>query len=98
MELRKRLRHREIRQNQNQETKAKEMECNDELPSDNSSSLPFVQSSDSEREMDVNEVHLQPSSSQKKAVMSVKSVEKRRQEPRSQGDGKQLLRLISNML
>ena len=98
MELRKRLRHREIRQNQNQETKAKEMECNDELPSDNSSSLPFVQSSDSEREMDVNEVHLRPSSSQKKAVKSVKSVEKRRQEPRSQGDVKQLLRLISNML
>ena len=63
MELRKRLRHREIRQNQ--EAKAKEMECNDELPSDNSSSLPFVQSSDSEREMDVNEVHLQPSYSQK---------------------------------
>ena len=98
MELRKRLRHREIRQNQNQETKAKEMECNDELPSDNSSSLPFVQSSDSEREMDVNEVHLRPSSSQKKAGKSVKSVEKRRQEPRSQGDVKQLLRLISNML
>ena len=98
MELRKRLRHREIRQNQNQEPKAKEMECNDELPSDNSSSLPFVQSSDSEREMDVNEVHLRPSSSQKKAVKSVKSMEKRRQEPRSQGDVKQLLRLISNML
>ena len=98
MELRKRLRHREIRQNQNKEAKAKEMECNDELPSDNSSSLPFVQSSDSEREMDVNEVHLRPSSSQKKAGKSVKSVEKRRQEPRSQGDVKQLLRLISNML
>ena len=97
-ELRKRLRHREIRLNQNQETKAKEMECNDELPSDNSSSLPFVQSSDSEREMDVNEVHLRPSSSKKKAVMSMKSVEKRRQEPQSQGDVKQLLRLISNML
>ena len=63
MELRKRL-NREIRQNQNQETKAKEMECNDELPSDNSSSLPFVQSSDS----DVNEVHLQTSSSQRKQL------------------------------
>ena len=50
--------HREIRQNQNQETKAKEMECNDELPSDNSSSLPFVLSSDSKREIDINEVHL----------------------------------------
>ena len=80
MELRKRLRQREIRQNQNQETKAKEMECNDKLPSDSSSSLPFVQSSYSERDMDVNEVHLGPSSSQNKAVKSVKSVEKRRQE------------------
>ena len=62
------------------------MECNDELPSDNSSSLPFVQYSDSEREVDLNEVHLRPSSSQKKAV---KSVEKRRLEPWSQGDVKQ---------
>ena len=88
MELRKRLRHREIGQNQNHETKAQEMECNDELPSDSSSSLPFVQSSYSEREMDVKEVYLGPSSSQKKAVKSVKSVQKRRQEPRSQGDVK----------
>ena len=98
MELRKRLRHREIRQNQNQETKANEMEYNDELPSDNSSSLPFVRSSDSEGEMDVNEVYLRPSSSQKKAVKSVKSVEKRHQEPQSIGDVKQILSLISNML
>lgn len=74
------------------------MESNDKLPSDNSTSLTLVQSSVSQREMDVNEVYLQPSSSQKKSVKSVKSVEKRRQEPRSQGDINQLLRLISKML
>lgn len=62
MELIKRLR--ESRQNQNQEIEAKDMECNDELPSDNSCSLPFVESSDHEREMDVNELHLQPSPTQ----------------------------------
>ena len=32
------------------------MNC--KLPSDNSSSLPFVQFSDSDREVDINEVHL----------------------------------------
>ena len=40
MELRKRVRHKEMRQTQNEETKVKDMECNDELSSDNSSSLP----------------------------------------------------------
>ena len=57
MELRKRLRHREVRQEQKEETEVKDMECNDELLSDNSSSLPFAAYSDSDNEMDVNEVH-----------------------------------------
>ena len=48
MKLRKRLRHRESRQSQNEETEAKEMECNDELPSDNFSSLSFVEPNDSD--------------------------------------------------
>ena len=101
MELRKRLRHREHRQNHNEETEAKEMECNDELPSDNSSSLSFVEPNDSDGDMDVNEVHLLPISHQMK---SVKYVERRKghQEPleksQDKGDVKQLLRLISNML
>ena len=38
------------------------MECKDEFPSDNSSSLPFVRSNNSDGDMDVNEVHLLPSS------------------------------------
>ena len=62
MELRKRLRHRENRNIQNEETEAKEMECNDELPSDNSSALSFVEPKDSDGDMDVNEVHLLPNS------------------------------------
>ena len=53
----KRLRHREIRQEQNEETEVKEMECTDELPSENSSSLPLLEYSYSDNEMDVNEVH-----------------------------------------
>ena len=96
MELRKILRNRELRQNQ--ETEEKDMECNDELSSDNSCSLPFVDHNNPEGDMDVSEVHLQPSSSRMRSVKSVE--EERHQEPRSQkkGDVKQLLRLISNML
>ena len=48
-----------MRQQQNPNTEVKDMEYNDELPSDNSCSLPFAESSDSGEEMDVNEVHLQ---------------------------------------
>ena len=54
MELRKCLRHREMRQTQNEEIKVKDMECSDELSSDNSSSLPLVEYSDSDNGMDVN--------------------------------------------
>ena len=56
IELRKRIRHEEMRQTQNEETEVKNMECN-ELSSDNSSSLPLVEYSDSDNRMDVNEVH-----------------------------------------
>ena len=100
IELRKRLRHRENRQNKNDETEAEEMEFNDELPSDNSSSLSFVEPNDSDGDMDVHEVHLLPNSHQMKSVKSVRR--KGHQEPRDKsqdkGDVKQLLRLISNML
>ena len=101
MELRKRLRHRESRQNQNEETEVKDMECNDEFPSDNTSSLPFVRPNNSDGDMDVNDVHLLPSLHQMKSVKSVER-RKRHQEPREKsqdkGDIKQSLRLISNML
>ena len=101
IELRKRLRQRESRQNQNEETTVKDMECNDEFHSDNSSSLPFVQSNNSDGDMDVNEVHLLPNSHQMKSMKSVER-RKRHQEPREKsqdkGDMKQLFRLISNML
>ena len=56
MELKKRLRNRELRQKQNEDIE-KDMECNDEQRSDNSSSLPLAESSSSDSEMDVNEVH-----------------------------------------
>ena len=68
MELRKRLRYREMRQKENQNTEVKDMEYNDELPSDNSCSLPLVESSVSGEEMDVNEVHLRHYPSQMKSV------------------------------
>ena len=52
MELRKRLRHREMRQIQNKETEVKDMKCNDELSSDKSSSLTLVEYSDFDNQMD----------------------------------------------
>ena len=80
MELRKILRHRESRQNQNEETEVKDMECNDEFHSDNASSLPFVRPNNSDVDMDVNEVHSLPSSHWMKSVKSVER-RKRHQEP-----------------
>lgn len=41
MELRKRLKHRERRQNKNEETEVKEMECDEELSSDESHFFAF---------------------------------------------------------
>ena len=57
MELRKRLRHKGMRQTQNEETKVKDMECNDELSSVNSTSLPLFEYSYSDNEMAVRFIH-----------------------------------------
>lgn len=94
MELSKRLRRRELRQQNNEETEDKGMECHDELCSDNSCSLPLVESNDSASDMEVNEACSQP---------KIQSVRKRHWEPRSHckvdsGDVKQLLRLMTKML
>ena len=99
MELRTRLRHREMKETQNYETKDKDMECNDELSSDNSSSLPLFEYSDSDNEMDVNEVHSPQTFPEKEIQETVKPVKKRQKKSQDKGrDAKQLLRLISNML
>ena len=99
MELRKSLRYREMRQTQNEETKVKDMECNDELSSDNSNSLPLVEYSDSDNEMDVNEVHSPQTFPEKEIQATVKLVKKRQKKSQDKGgDVKQLLKLISNML
>ena len=99
MELRKRLRYREMKQTQNEETKVKDMECNDELSSDNSNSLPLFEYSDSDNEMDVNEVHSPQTFPEKEIQATVKPVKKRQKKSQDKGgDVKQLLRLISNML
>ena len=99
MELRKRLRYREMKQTQNEETKVKDMECNDELSSDNSNSLPLFEYKDSDNEMDVNEVHSPQTFPEKEIQATVKPVKKRQKKSQDKGgDVKQLLRLISNML
>ena len=99
MESRKRLRHREMRQTQNEETEVKDMECNDELSSDNSSSLPLVEYSDSDNGMDVNKVHSHQTCPEKEIQETVKPVKKRQKKSQDKvGDVKQLLSLISNML
>ena len=75
------------------------MECNDELSSSNSSSLPLVEYSDSGNGMDVNEVHSPQTFPQKEIQETVKPVKKRQKKSQNKGgDGKQLLRLISSML
>ena len=98
MELKKRLRHREMRQTQNEETKVKDMECNDELSSDNSSSLLLFGYSDSDNEMDVKEIHSPQTFPEKEIQETVKPVKKRHKKSQDKGDVKQLLRLISNIL
>ena len=96
MELRKRLRYREMRQTQNEETKVKDMECNDELSSDNSNSLPLFGYCDSDNEMDVNEINSPQTFPEKEIQATVKRRQKKSQDKGV--DVKQLLRLISNML
>ena len=78
MELRKRLRHREMRQTHNKETKVKDMEYNDELSPDNSSSLPLFEYSDSDNKMDVNEVYSPQTFSEKEIQETVKPLKKKR--------------------
>ena len=96
MELRKRLKHRKLRQEHNLETEAGEMGINDDILSDNPSSLSSAESSENEQEMDLNLVDsLQrhaPNIVEQEKPVKVKSGS------RQQGDVKQLLRLISNML
>ena len=96
MELRKRLKHRKLRQEHNSETEAGEMGINDDILSDNPSSLSSVESSENEQEMDLNLVDSRqrhaPNIVEQEKPVKVKSGS------RQQGGVKQLLRLISNML
>ena len=96
MELRKRLNYRELRQNKKEDIKVKDMEYDDEVSSDNSCTLPLSDLSSSEQEMDVNVVH-SPQRHAPKIVEQEKPV-RRKSKSRKQGDVKQLLRLISDML
>ena len=98
MELRKRLRHREMRQNQNEETEVKDMEVNNEVYSDKS--IPLSSMSDnSGSDMEVNVVSSRRKQAGRVASRSVKLVKKRHREPRShKRDVKQLFKLISDML
>ena len=57
MELRKRLNYRELWQNKKEDIKVKDMEYDDEVPSDNSCTLLLSDLSCSEQEMDVNVVY-----------------------------------------
>ena len=93
MELRKRLQTRELRQKQNEDIEDKDMECNDEQRSDNSSSLPLVESSSSDSEIHVNEVH---SRHDFPKMETSSTVETRQNKSQKGGEVKQLLRLISN--
>ena len=75
------------------------MECNDELFSYNSSSWLLVEYSDSDNEMDGNEIHLPQTFPEKEIQETVKPVQKRLKKSQNKGgDVKQLLRLISSML
>ena len=96
MELRKRLKHRKLRQEGNLKAESKEMGTNDDILSDNPSSLSSVPSSESEQEMDVNLVD-SPQRHAPKIVVQEKPV-KVKTKSHKQGDVKQLLRLISHML
>ena len=96
MELRKRLKHRKLIQEGNLKAETKEMGINDDILSDNPSSLSSVPSSDSEQEMDVNLVD-SPQRHAPKIVIQEEPV-KVKTKYHKQGDVKQLLRLISHMM
>ena len=72
------------------------MEYDDEVSSDNSCTLPLSDLISSEQEMDVNVVH-SPQRHAPKIAEQEKPV-RRKSKSRKQGDVKQLLRLISDML
>ena len=75
------------------------MNCNDELSSDNSSSLPLFEYRDSNNEIDVNEVLSPQTFPEKEIQETVNPVKKRQKKSQDKGgDVKQLLRLISSML
>ena len=86
MELRKRVRHRNMRQNQNKETEVKDMEVNDEVCSNNSIPLSSEMSDNSGNEMEVDEVR-----------ETVRSVKMRHLESHQshRRDVKQLFRFLS---
>ena len=96
MELRKRLKHRKLRQEGNLKAETKEMGINDDILSDNPSSLSSVPSSDSEQEIDVNLVD-SPQRHAPKIVIQEEPV-KDKTKSHKQGDVKQFLRLIYHML
>ena len=66
-----------MKQTQNEETEVKDMECNNKLSSDNSSPLPLVEYSDSDNEMDVNEIYSLQTFPEKVIQVTVKIVKKR---------------------
>ena len=72
MELRKRLMNRELRQQENEDIKVKELVSKEESYSDDFQSLPLAESSDTSSEIDVNEVRSQPMLCKTKCVQAVR--------------------------
>ena len=96
IELRKRLKHRKLRQEGNLKAETKEIGINDDILSYNPSSLSSVPSSDSEQEMDVNLVDSPQCHAPK--IVEQEELVKVKTKSHKQGDFKHLLRLISHML
>ena len=96
MELRKRLYYSELRQNRKEGIKAKYMEYDNEFSSHNLCTLPLSDPSSSKQEMDLNVIYL-PQRHAPTLVVQETPVW-RESKSQKQGDVKQLLRIISNML
>ena len=96
MELRIMLNYRKLRQNKKEDIKVKKMEYDDEVSSDNSCTLPLSDLSSLEQKMDVNVVHSRQRHAPK-IIEQEKPVWCKSKSCR-QGDVKQLLRFISDML
>lgn len=86
MELKKWLKNREIRQIQNEETEVKDMECNDELSSNISCSLPLVANNDSGSGMEVNEIYSHQPLFGSVASETVRLLTKRWKKPRNKAE------------